>query len=91
MTFSQIQANKMETANNVESTVNLNGFAKYKASTVLPSNNGWYKNKQETMFAPSMQELLFDLDSLQVNIDFDNDVKSSKKILSQFKAFKEVF
>ena len=76
---------------NIAKELKLNGFANYKASIVVPSHSGWFTNKQETVCAPSLDELLFDLDSLQINIDYDKSVKWSKELLNQFKQFKGAF
>ena len=79
------------TIENIAAELKVNGFATYKASTVLNSHSGWFKDSKELVFAPSLDELLYDLDSLQMNIDYDADLKASKELLNQFKAFKGAF
>ena len=80
----------MTTLEMIAQEIKVNGFAKYKASIVIPSNKleGWFMDKSQTTFAPSLSELLFDLDFLQRNIDYDQDVRASKVLLSAFESFK---
>ena len=80
----------MTTLEMIAQEIKVNGFAKYKASIVIQSNKleGWFMDKSQTTFAPSLSELLFALDFLQRNIDYDQDVRASKVLLSAFESFK---
>lgn len=68
--------NNTLTIENIKNQLETNGFASYKRSTILKSDklDGWYMNAQKTVFADNISELLFDLDSLMVNIDYDNGI-----------------
>lgn len=79
----------MKNENEIMSELNLNGFAKYKNSIILKSDkmDGWFMDKDQLVFAPSLSELIFDLNDLQSNIDYDYNVKDSKSLLNAFNSF----
>ena len=85
--------NSERIAKEVAEEIKLKGFAMYKASIVVASNklDGWFMDKNQTTAAPSVSELLFDLDSLQINRDYDNGIKRSTSRLLSGKAFKSHF
>jgi hypothetical protein len=68
--------------NTITNEINANGFFNYKRSIIVKSYKleGWFMDKAQLTFAPSLSELMFDLDALQKNIDYDADVKSSMEL-----------
>jgi len=88
MTYQEMDA-RILVASNLEAELrnSPNGVVSYKASKIKPSHSGWFISSCGNVCAPTMSELIFDLDSLQVNIDYDAAVKESKALASAFGSF----
>ena len=79
----------MNTISRIKNELENKGFAKYKASIILESDKltGWFMNKAQTTFAGDLSELIYDLDSLQINIDYDQQNKEVMSLKGAFENF----
>jgi hypothetical protein len=77
--------------NTITNEIKANGFFNYKRSVIVKSGKleGWFMDESQLVFAPSLDELMFDLNDLQINIDYDSDVRGSMCLSTEFKKFNE--
>jgi hypothetical protein len=79
----------MNTISTIENALKNTGFAKYKASIILESNvlDGWFMDKANTTFVDNLSELIYDLNDLQINIDYDLQIQKTVLLKGVFEGY----